>query len=157
MATRYVGLMVEWVGARLLHRTTRKLSLTAPGEEVLPDCKQMLVLSQDASTLGADAESTPKSLLRVSALSIFTKYCLADALMAFLEQFPGVVIDLQIVDRTINLAKGRLVCLVPEFQVEGLSAYAVYLSRHRMLSSLRALTDFLSDNLVPLTTGESQW
>lgn len=105
MATRYIGLMEEWAEARLLHRTTRKLSLTAAGEEVLPLCKDLVALSLDVSSLGADAENTPKGLLRVTASSIFAEYCLTDILMDFLRIHSAVSIDLQIVDRAINLAE----------------------------------------------------
>ena len=105
MATRYIAQMEDWAGARLLHRTTRKLSLTAAGEEALPLCKQMLALARDVGELGAQAESVPKGLLRVTASSIFAEYCLTDALMVFLQAHPAVAIDLQIVDRTTNLAE----------------------------------------------------
>ncbi len=105
MATRYIGLMEEWAGARLLHRTTRKLSLTAAGEEILPVCKQVLALSQDVSALGQQAEGMPRGLVRVTASSIFAEYCLTDALTAFLARHPAVAVDLQIADRTTNLAE----------------------------------------------------
>lgn len=59
MATRYIRLMEEWAGARLLHRTTRRLSLTAAGEEILPVCKQILALSGDVSAFGNQAEDVP--------------------------------------------------------------------------------------------------
>jgi len=105
MATRYIGLMEEWAEARLLHRTTRKLSLTAAGEEVLPICKDLVALSQDVSSMGNYAENMPKGLLRVTASSIFSEYCLTDILMEFLQLHSAVSIDLQIVDRAINLAE----------------------------------------------------
>lgn len=104
MATRYIGLMEKWAGARLLHRTTRKLSLTAAGEEVLPVCKEILSLSRGVSELGVQAQ-TPSGLLRLTASSIFAEYCLTDALMLFLKVHPAVTIDLQIVDRMTNLAE----------------------------------------------------
>ncbi|MCR8720849.1 LysR family transcriptional regulator [Pseudomonas syringae] len=105
MATRYIGHMEEWAEARLLHRTTRKLSLTAAGEGVLPLCKDLVALSQDVSALGVHAESMPKGQLRITASSIFSEYCLTDIMMDFLQMHPAVSIDLQIVDRAINLAE----------------------------------------------------
>ena len=105
MATRYIAAMEDWAGARLLHRTTRKLSLTAAGEQALALCKDLLALARDVGELGAPAESAPKGLLRITASSIFAEYCLNDALQAFLQAHPAVAIDLQIVDRTTNLAE----------------------------------------------------
>lgn len=104
MATRYIAMMEEWAGARLLHRTTRRLSLTPAGEDILPTCKQMLALASDVSA-GQQADEAPRGLLRVTASSIFAQYCLADVLAAFLQQYPAVTLDLQIVDRTTNLAE----------------------------------------------------
>ncbi len=105
MATRYIGVMEEWADIRLLHRTTRKLSLTAAGEQLLPICKELVALSADVKVLGAQAESAPKGLLRVTAPSIFAEYCLTDLLMEFLQLYPAVTIDLQIADGMTNLAQ----------------------------------------------------
>jgi DNA-binding transcriptional LysR family regulator len=105
MATRYVAAMEQWAQARLLHRTTRKLSLTAAGETLLPKCRQLIALAGDMNTLGVQSEDEPRGLLRVTAASIFAQYCLADLLMEFLQRHPAVAIDLQIADRTSNLAE----------------------------------------------------
>lgn len=105
MASRYIDLMEQWAESRLLHRTTRRLSLTSTGEELLPVCREMLKLSQDVSALGARAETTPMGLLRITASSIFAEYCLTGLLMEFLAEHPAVSIDLQVVDRITNLAE----------------------------------------------------
>ncbi|MFX7140106.1 LysR family transcriptional regulator, partial [Acinetobacter baumannii] len=47
VVSRYVAELEDWVGARLLHRTTRRLSLTPAGNELLPRCRQMLEYSED--------------------------------------------------------------------------------------------------------------
>ncbi|MPQ55716.1 LysR family transcriptional regulator [Duganella sp. FT27W] len=104
MATRYVALAEQWAGARLLHRTTRKLSLTAAGEEMLPLCRQMLALEGNVSALAGQDGDAPSGLVRISAASIFAEYCLTDALMAFLRRYPAVTVDLQIADHANNLA-----------------------------------------------------
>lgn len=44
MVSRYLAELEEWVGVRLLHRTTRRLSLTPAGAETLPRCRRMLDL-----------------------------------------------------------------------------------------------------------------
>ncbi|KQV41295.1 LysR family transcriptional regulator [Rhizobium sp. Root1204] len=105
MATRYITLIEEWAGARLLHRTTRKISLTAAGEEILLTCKELVALAQEVKLKGSNADGVPKGLLRVTASSIFSEYCLTDLLMDFLKANPTVAIDLQVVDRVTNLAE----------------------------------------------------
>ena len=47
MVTRYLAQMEQWAGARLLHRTTRRLSLTAAGEQVLARCRGMLAFAAE--------------------------------------------------------------------------------------------------------------
>ena len=44
MVTRYLAEVERWLGARLLHRTTRRISLTGPGEAALLRFRQMLAI-----------------------------------------------------------------------------------------------------------------
>src|ERR1700684_3397558 len=46
MASRYVSSLEDWANARLLHRTTRRLSLTEAGKLMLPLCEQMLAVER---------------------------------------------------------------------------------------------------------------
>ncbi len=105
MASRYISVIEEWAGVRLLHRTTRRLSLTPAGEEVLLSCKQLLALSEEITTQGNKADAIPRGLLRITASSIFSEYCLTDLLTEFLAQYPAVSVDLQVIDRLTNLAE----------------------------------------------------
>lgn len=108
MATRYISLMEDWAEARLLHRTTRRLSLTPAGEDILPLCQNIVDLTQDIETLGSTEDRTPKGLLRLSAPAVFAEYYLTEALMVFQSQFPAVSIDLQISDQLSNLVDERI-------------------------------------------------
>lgn len=47
MVTRYLTQMESWSGARLLHRSTRRLSLTPAGEHALVRCEQIIALAQE--------------------------------------------------------------------------------------------------------------
>ena len=47
VVSRYLAELEDWVGTRLMQRTTRKLSLTAAGQETLPRCRQLLELAGD--------------------------------------------------------------------------------------------------------------
>lgn len=46
MVTRYLNEVESWMGVRLLHRTTRRLSLTSQGEEALDYARQMLQMGE---------------------------------------------------------------------------------------------------------------
>ena len=108
VVSRYLAELEEWVGARLMHRTTRKLSLTAAGNETLPRCRQMLELSEDMQAAVGAAGDTPRGLLRISVSTSFGQSQLAAAVTDYVRLNPGVTIDLQMLDRTVNLVDERI-------------------------------------------------
>jgi DNA-binding transcriptional LysR family regulator len=79
VVSRYLAELEDWVGARLMHRTTRKLSLTAAGTEVLPRCRQMLELSGDMQAAVGTPDDAPRGMLRISASTSFGQAQLASA------------------------------------------------------------------------------
>lgn len=89
VVSRYLAELEDWVGARLMHRTTRKLSLTAAGNEILPRCRQMLELSGDMQAAVSEPADAPRGLLRISVSTSFGQAQLADAMAAFVKAYPG--------------------------------------------------------------------
>lgn len=108
VVSRYLAELEDWVGARLMHRTTRKLSLTAAGSEILPRCRQMLDLSTDMQAAVSEPDDAPRGLLRISVSTSFGQAQLADAMAAYVKRYPGVSIDMQMLDRTVNLVDERI-------------------------------------------------
>lgn len=108
VVSRYLAELEDWVGARLMHRTTRKLSLTTAGSETLPRCRQMLELSADMQTAVSEPDDAPRGLLRISVSTSFGQAQLADAMTAYVKRYPGVSVDLQMLDRTVNLVDERI-------------------------------------------------
>ncbi len=108
VVSRYLAELEDWVGARLMHRTTRKLSLTTAGSETLPRCRQMLELSADMQAAVSEPDDAPRGLLRISVSTSFAQAQLADAMTAYVQRYPGVSIDLQMLDRTVNLVDERI-------------------------------------------------
>ena len=108
VVSRYLAELEEWVGARLMHRTTRKLSLTAAGFETLPRCRQLLELADDLqATVGVPGDA-PRGLLRISVSTSFGQAQLACAVTDYVRLNPQVSIDLQMLDRTVNLVDERI-------------------------------------------------
>lgn len=106
MVTRYLGAMEHWAGTRLLHRTTRKLSLTPAGEATLARCERLLDAAHDVPML--DDSATPAGLCRVAASESLTTCVLVKAVAAYQERYPHAVIDLQASDRTVDLVDDRI-------------------------------------------------
>ncbi len=106
MVTRYLAQMEQWAQARLLHRTTRRLSLTAAGEETLARCRQLLDI---AAGMPASADpGEPHGLLRVSCSQSLAQAALARAVSGFLARYPKARVDLQISNRAVNLVEDRI-------------------------------------------------
>src|SRR4051812_19436975 len=97
-----------WAGPRLLHRTTRRMSLTGAGNETLPRCRQMLELADDLrATVGAP-ESAPQGRLRITASTSFGQAQLARVVALYVERHPRVAIDMVLLDRAVNLVDERI-------------------------------------------------
>ncbi|MBV6750497.1 LysR family transcriptional regulator [Pseudomonas chlororaphis] len=108
VVSRYLAELEDWVGARLMHRTTRKLSLTAAGNETLPRCRQLLELSTDLQAAVREPDEAPRGVLRISVSTSFGLSQLADAIAEYVKRYPGVSVDLQMLDRTVNLVDERI-------------------------------------------------
>ncbi|KRP58388.1 LysR family transcriptional regulator [Pseudomonas trivialis] len=108
VVSRYLAELEDFVGARLLHRTTRKLSLTAAGSETLPRCRQLLELCSDMQAAVSTPDDAPRGLLRLSVSTSFGQAQLADAIAAYVKRHPLVTVDLQMLDRTVNLVDERI-------------------------------------------------
>jgi DNA-binding transcriptional LysR family regulator len=107
MASRYVSSLEDWANARLLHRTTRRLSLTEAGKLMLPLCAQMLAVERAVGEV-AIPDDVPRGTLRVAAPTIFSEMYLVGAIAEFLVLNPQVSIDLQTSDRTVDLVEERI-------------------------------------------------
>jgi DNA-binding transcriptional LysR family regulator len=108
MVSRYLAALEDWFGARLLHRTTRKLSLTDAGLAALPACRQMLELSEEVAHLAAERSREPTGLLRVTSAGSFADAQLTAALVEFQQQHPQVEIVLTVGDKAADLVGERV-------------------------------------------------
>ncbi|WP_027350326.1 LysR family transcriptional regulator [Halotalea alkalilenta] len=108
MVTRYLAEVERWASARLLHRSTRRLGLTAAGETALAYCREMLGLAEQMA-LVADAEAAePHGMLRIACVQSLAQAAVARAVAAYLQRYPRTAIDLQVDGRTVNLVEERI-------------------------------------------------
>lgn len=108
VVSRYLAELEDWVGARLMQRTTRKLSLTAAGNETLPRCRQMLEMAGDLQAAVRRPDDAPHGELRISVSTSFGHAQLVEAVADYVKRYPGVKVDLQMLDRTVNLVDERI-------------------------------------------------
>lgn len=108
MVTRYVAQMEQWLGARLLQRTTRRVTLTDAGEQALRRSLQLLELVEQVEAEVAPADGVLRGQLRLTSSMSFGHAHLAAALCDFLAQHPQLKIDLDVGDRALNLVEARI-------------------------------------------------
>ncbi|WP_049202162.1 LysR family transcriptional regulator [Serratia marcescens] len=108
MVTRYLAQMEQWAGARLLHRTTRKLSLTDAGERTLERCRQMLALAGEIDLVEEGQSDELRGLLRITCSQSLGQTALVGAVTQYLKRHPQVAVDLQMNNRAVNLVEERI-------------------------------------------------
>lgn len=99
MIGKHVRFLEARVGAQLLHRTTRRQSLTEVGRAFLERCKLVLAEAEAAELLAQDLQTAPRGLLRVNAPVTFGSYSLTPMLTRYLRRYPEVTVDLTLTDR----------------------------------------------------------
>lgn len=105
VVTRHVADLESRLGTRLMHRTTRSLSLTEAGHVYLERAKLILDELEDAEQLVSERTHEPVGTLRVVAPVVFGMHNLGAVLRSFTEQYPRVTPDVVLVDRYVDLVE----------------------------------------------------
>jgi LysR family transcriptional regulator, regulator for bpeEF and oprC len=107
-ASAHVAALEKHLGARLLHRTTRRVGLTAEGTEFLRRARRILEELRDAEETLRDTRSKPQGKLRVDVPVAFGRYLLLPALPDFTRRYPLIELDLRLNDRIVDLVAERV-------------------------------------------------
>jgi DNA-binding transcriptional LysR family regulator len=108
VVSKAVTRLEEKLGARLLNRTTRRLSLTEAGSELYRRSVRALEEIENAELEVARFQTEPRGTLRLSAPMSFSILQLSPAISSFLERFPGVTVEMSLDDRQIDLIEEGL-------------------------------------------------
>ncbi len=103
--TRAVSALEERVGARLLNRTTRSLSLTAAGIHFLESARRILAELDLAEQAAASEAVQPSGHLTLTAPVTFGRLHVTPVLLDFLREHPRVTASLILLDRVVSLAE----------------------------------------------------
>jgi len=102
MVSNHVQSLEDRLGARLLNRTTRKVSLTEVGRAYYDRCIQILADIEQADDVAGALQSTPRGTLRVYTATHIVQF-VAPVITEFLAAYPDVKVDLSMGERTIDL------------------------------------------------------
>ncbi|MCL1144450.1 LysR family transcriptional regulator [Shewanella marinintestina] len=106
VASVHINKLEESLGVRLLHRTTRKVSLTEEGESFLPHALEVLATAEAARAAVGAGFSSPSGTLRVTAPASFGRLHMVGAMKSFMQQYPDLTVDLRFSDTIIDLVDG---------------------------------------------------
>jgi DNA-binding transcriptional LysR family regulator len=103
--TRLVAALEDRLGARLLQRTTRSVTLTDAGTRYLVRARRILADVEEAEGSTQDERTRPNGRLAVSAPVGFGRLHVSPVMSAYLTRFPEVSGELRLSDRMINLVE----------------------------------------------------
>jgi len=106
VASAKLAKLEQTLGADLLHRTTRKVSLSVEGAEFLPFAREMIAQEEAALAALGKRTATVSGTLRFAAPSTFAQIYIAPILPKFLGQHPGLTLDLRLSDVQFDLIEG---------------------------------------------------
>ncbi len=102
---RSLATLEEGLGVRLLHRTTRRMSLTEEGRIYLERCRQILADIEEAEQALTNQQIAPRGELRVTAPVLFGQLHVAPAVIRFLREYTEIKVELLLLDRVINMVE----------------------------------------------------
>lgn len=105
--SKYVNRLEQRLGARLMHRTTRRLTLTEAGQALYGRSSAALAELGEAENDVAQLTGKPRGTLRVSAPTYFGSTTLAPHVKEFRGRYPEIALDLDLSDRLVDLVKER--------------------------------------------------
>jgi len=101
--TRYVNELEGMLGARLLNRTSRRLSLTETGKTLYDRALSILEEVAEAEALASSTAMQPRGRLRINAPLSFGILHLAPLWPRFMARYPDIELDISLVDRLVDL------------------------------------------------------
>jgi DNA-binding transcriptional LysR family regulator len=105
VVSKQLARLERGLGARLLNRTTRRLSLTEAGAAFYEHCARMLAEAEAAEQAVSRLRVVPRGALRASSPAAFGHLHIAPAVPEFLRRFPEVEVELVMNDRFVDLAE----------------------------------------------------
>lgn len=107
MVTRYIEAMEEWLNVRLLHRTTRKVSLTTAGENCLKEIESWLLVGEALSDI-TQTQDALRGRIKVSTSMSFGFAQLVPATKEFMQRYPEIEVEINVEDTVTDLVEQQI-------------------------------------------------
>ncbi|MBA5761484.1 LysR family transcriptional regulator [Vibrio sp. 404] len=103
--SKQISRLEKELGVRLLNRTTRSLSLTAAGNEMVNQAKLLRELLSNTQRLAQNYHSEPRGILRITSSMMFGRQYVQEAISVFQTQYPDVQCELRLEDRVVDIVQ----------------------------------------------------
>lgn len=133
LVSKYVAQLEARLGAALLVRSTRSVTLTEVGRTYLPRCRQLLEDLDALEAAVSERDAAPRGNLVVSAPVTFGEMHLPSVIGRFLDAYPGMSLDLRLTDRFVNVVEEGVDVAVRIAALEDSSLIARRLAPSRIL------------------------
>ncbi|MFZ6642311.1 LysR substrate-binding domain-containing protein [Undibacterium sp. TC4M20W] len=143
------------VGVRLLHRTTRSVSLTQAGQQLLDHLRPVLDGLEKATEAINDFRDTPAGTVCLTAPRVATELLLAPRLAEFHKTYPHIVLDISVEDKTVDLAKGRYDAGIRQGELLAQDMIAISIGPERRFVCVAAKS-YITKNGMPHTPRDLQ-
>lgn len=152
MASSYVAQLEKHVGTRLLHRTTRKVTVSPEGAVYLERCRRILAEVQAADDEMRHARARPQGKLRVDVPVAFGRYLLMPALPTFTERYPEMALEVRFNDRMVDLAGEHIDVAIRAGEIRAPDLIARRIATSRTVTC--AAPDYIARHGVPRTPAD---
>ena len=150
--TRAVAELEARIGARLLHRTTRSVTLTEAGRRYFEDCQRILSDLEEADRHVAGIHAAPSGLVNVTASVLFGRMVVAPALLDLLDLYPAISLSTFFVDRVVHVVDEGMDVAVRIAELPDSSLTAIRVGSVRRV--LCAAPDYLDEHGRPRHLGD---
>jgi DNA-binding transcriptional LysR family regulator len=152
MATKHVAALEERLGVKLLHRTTRKITLTEPGRRYLESVERILAEVEEADATAAAERMEVTGTLRVNAPVSFGVREIAPLMAEFARLHPALTVDLGLNDRVVDLVEEGWDVAVRIGRIQDQTMIARKLARCRIL--IAGSPAYLAERGTPRTVAD---
>lgn len=101
--SKQIARLEDELGVRVLNRTTRSLSLTAAGNEIIAQAVALRTLLNETKRLAQNYHSEPKGKLKITSASQFGRMYVQPAIIEFQRRFPQLDVELRLDDRVVDM------------------------------------------------------
>ena len=145
--SKQMGQLESRLGVRLLNRTTRTVSPTEAGQLYAERCNRILEELDEAESLIADMDKTPRGTLKIAAEPIFGRAMLARILGDYAKEFPQVTAELFLTDHSLELVKQGFDAGIHLGDLKDPALSSVTFANHSVI--LCASNGYLEDHGIP--------